>query len=161
MTNERISLSRVFVLCCLLLLSCPTASSQSIDRGAVQKTFFETVAERDQFIAALEWSVDKQKEYVWPFESMRPARYASVRLVIDQMPRAWPESGSSKGSVSLSASRSLLVNGNKLPKPQRSGSREDYLVDLVDGRLRFSFVVPPGLKLDNQNSIIRIRLYRA
>lgn len=160
MTHQRRSLTRFLALCCLLLLSCSPLASQSPDRGFGEKSFVGAFDQRDQFIAALEWSVDKQTEYVWPFESIKPAGYAQVRLLIDQMPRAWSERGNTRGSIPLSAARSLIVNGNKLPRPQRGSSREEYRVSLVDGRLRFSLNVPSGFKLDPQNAVIRIRLYR-
>jgi hypothetical protein len=61
----------------------------------------------------------------------------------------------------LSAHRSLRVNAQSLPKPlQVSGSQEGFRISLVNGRLRFSFAVPSGFKLDPKNRLIRIKLYQ-
>ena len=151
---------------CVVLLSCSIAVSQSIDHNLAHKTFTESgrtegLDQKDLFIAAFEWSVEKQPDYVWPFESIKSAPFKSVRMLVEQMPRAWPERGGARGSTSLSAYRSLKVNGNRLPRPQRSGSREEFRVYLEKGRLRISFSVPAGFKLDTQSTIVRIRLYRA
>ncbi len=146
---------------CTLLISWSPAFSQSVDRNLVEVVLTESAEQRGQFIAAFEWSVDKSGEYVWPFESIRPAPYESVRMLVEQMPRAWPEKGKTRGSIPLSAYRSLRVNGNWLPKPQRTaGYQEEFRVYLVKGRLRFSFSVPYGFKLDPRNTIIRIKLNR-
>jgi hypothetical protein len=152
---------RWLVLCWALPFSCAPALSQSLDRSFTHEAATEMVMQKDQFIAAFEWSVEKQTNYVWPFESIKPAPFKSVRMLVEQMPRAWPEKGSSRGSISLSAYSSLKVNGNKLPKPQRRGAGEEFRVYLEKGRLRFSFSVPSGFKLDPQDAIIRISLYRA
>ena len=161
MTMQQHSLMRFLALCGLLLLLCSPAVSQSFERNVGGQPFSEKVDQRDQFIAALEWSVDKQTEYVWPFESIKPAPFKSVRMLVEQMPRAWRERGGARGSSSLSAYRSLKVNGNRLPRPQRNGSREEFRVYLEKGRLRFSFSVPDGFRLDTQSAIVRISLYRA
>ena len=151
---------------CVVLLSCSIAVSQSIDHNLAQKAFAESAEtegldQKDQFIAAFEWSVEKQTDYVWPFESIKPAPFRSVQMLVEQMPRAWPERGGARDSSSLSAYRSLKVNGNRLPRPQRNGSREEFRVYLEKGRLRISFSVPAGFKLDTRSAIVRIRLYRA
>jgi hypothetical protein len=150
----------------VVLLACSIALSQSVNRDLVQKAFTEKAHteasdQKDQFIAAFEWSVEKQTDYVWPFESIKPAPFKSVRMLVEQMPRAWPERGGARGSTSLSAYRSLRVNGNRLPRPQRNESREEFRVYLEKGRLRISFSVPTGFKLDTRSAIVRIRLYQA
>lgn len=150
---------------CVVLLSCSIAANQSIGHNLAQKAFTESphtegLDQKDQFIAAFEWSVEKQTDYVWPFESIKPAPFKSVRMLVEQMPRAWPERGGARGSTSLSAYRSLKVNGNRLPRPQRNDSREEFRVYLEKGRLRISFSVPAGFKLDTRSAIVRIRLYR-
>jgi len=151
---------------CLILLSGSIVVTQSVDRNLAQRDFTgradtERVDQKDLFIAAFDWSVEKQTDYVWPFESIKPAPFKSVRMSVERMPRAWPERGGGRGSASLSAYRSLKVNGNRLPRPQRNGSREEFRVYLEKGRLRISFYLPPGFKLDTQSAIVRIRLYRA
>ena len=151
---------------CPVLLSCSIVLSQSVEHNLDQKAFTESahsegVDQRDEFIAAFEWSVHKQSDYIWPFESIKPAPFKSVRMSVEQMPRAWPERGGARGSTSLSAYRSLKVNGNRLPRPQRNGSREEFRVYLEKGRLRISFSLPSGFKLDSQSATVRIRLYRA
>lgn len=151
---------------CVVLLSCSIVVNQSTDHSLAQKAFTESahtegLDQKKQFIAAFEWSVEKQTDYVWPFESIKPAPFKAVRMLVEQMPRAWPESGGARGSTSLSAYRSLKVNGNRLPRPQRNGSREEFRVYLEEGRLRISFSVPAGFRLDTQNAIVRIRLFRA
>jgi hypothetical protein len=161
MTAQQSSQGSFVALCCALICSCLPVLSQSLDRSLTHKATTEMVMQKDQFIAALEWSVEKQTNYVWPFESIKPAPFRSVRMLVEQMPRAWPEKGSSRGSISLSAHSSLKVNGNRLPKPQRRGSGEEFRVYLEKGRLRFSFSLPSGFKLDPQDAIIRISLYRA
>ncbi len=161
MTPQHTSHLWFMALCCTLLFSSASAFSQSLDGSIDQKAFTEIVDQKDQFIAAFEWTVEKQTDYVWPFESIKPAPFKSVRMLVEQMPRAWPERGGARGSVSLSAYRSLKVNGKMLPKPQRARSREEFRVYLEKGRLRISFSLPSGFKLDPQSAIIRIRVYRA
>jgi hypothetical protein len=157
--KEKIT-SRAGVLSILVLIACSSAHSQSVAVDLGTEEFVEST-QKGQFIAAFEWSVEKRKEYVWPFESIRPAPYESVRMFIDQMPRVWPEKGGAQNSVPLSAVRCLQVNGNKLPKPHRSaGSREEFRVSLDGGRLRLSFSLPPGFKLDSNYPTVRIRLYQ-
>jgi len=148
MIDRRIRFWFLIVGCAFSFVWSP-AFSQSNDR---------VPNERDQFIAVLEWSVDRQSEYVWPFASLKPARFRSVRMVVDQMPRAFPEN--SRRSVAVSAGRTLNVNGRPLPRSPRTGGREGYQIDLVEGRLRFTFSLPAGYKLDQQNAMIRLRLYR-
>ena len=144
MNNQQHSLTRFLALCCLLLLLRSPAVSQSFERDVGTKSFTEKIDHRDLFIAALEWSVDKQTDYVWPFESIKPAPFKSVRMLVEQMPRAWPDRGGARDSSSLSAHGSLKVNGNRLPRPQRNGSREEFRVYLEKGRLRLAFSVPAG-----------------
>lgn len=117
--------------------------------------------QRGKFIAAFGWSVEIGRDYVWPFESMRPAPYAVVLMVVETMPRVWPERNPGKRSMSLPASRVLRVNGRALPRPHRvTGSQEEFRVPLENGRLRISFTVPSGFKLDRENAFIRVRLHK-
>ena len=151
---------------CLVLLSCSIVPGQSARHNLAQKAFTESVHsegvdQEGEFIAAFEWSVEKQTDYVWPFESIKPAPFKSVRMLVEQMPRAWPTRGRVRDSSSLSAYRSLKVNGNRLPKPQRNGAREEFRVYLEKGRLRISFSVPSGFKVEPKSAMVRVRLYRA
>lgn len=116
--------------------------------------------QRGEFIAAFSWSAEKASEYVWPFESMKPAPYESVRVVVEAMPRVVPNSKST-GSITLDAFRSLRING-RMPQgsSRRSNGPEEFRVRLERGRLRFSIQLPPGFRVDPKNAIVRIRLYQ-
>ncbi len=140
-------------------LSWPTFS-ESFDRNFGESVSLIETDRRRQFIAAFDWSVDRRSDYIWPFESMGPAPYKSIWMVVEKMPSVLTETGRAKGTISLSAYRSLRVNGRSLPRPQVSGSQEEFRVTLVNGRLRFSFSVPAGFRLDPQNAMIRIKLYQ-
>ena len=104
---------------CTLALSWSLAFSQSVDRNFVESVPMSETDRRGQFIAAFDWSVDRSSDYIWPFESMGPAAYKSVWMVVEKMPSGWTERGRAKGVSPLSAHRSLRVNGQSLPKPQR------------------------------------------
>jgi hypothetical protein len=67
----------------------------------------------------------------------------------------------SRGRISLSAYRFFEGQRRSLPKLSTAGSQEEFRVFLAKGRLRCSFTVPSGFKLDPQNAIIRIKLYQA
>ncbi|MCM3871823.1 MAG: hypothetical protein ND895_14165 [Pyrinomonadaceae bacterium] len=136
------------------------AFSQSVDRNFAESVSKSETDRRRQFIAAFDWSVDRSSDYIWPFESMGPAPYKSLWMVVEKMPSVWTERGKAKSAIPLSAYRSLRVNGHSLPRPQVSGSQEEFRVTLVNGRLRFSFSVPSGFRLDAKNTMIRIKLYQ-
>ena len=113
------------------------------------------------FIAAFDWTVDLRPSFVWPVDAVPPAPYKAVWVVVERMPRAWVETRRHKPSTTLSALECLRVNGRALPKPRPiAESREAFRVLLSDGRLRFSFLLPPGRKLDSSYNMVRIRLYR-
>lgn len=146
---------------CTLVLSSLPAFAQFVDSDVSESVSASEKDRRGQFIAAFDWSVDRSSEYIWPFESMGPAPYKSIWMVVEKMPSAWADRGRPKGATSLPAYRSLRVNGQSLPRPQRvTGSQEEFRVSLVNGRLRFSFSVPSGFKLDSKNTMIRIKLYQ-
>ena len=146
---------------CTLALSWSPAFSQSIDYELAESVSMSETDRRGQFIAAFDWSVVRSSDYIWPFESMGPAAYKSISMIVEKMPSVWTQRGKVKGAIPLSAYRSLRVNGQSLPKPQRvSRSQEEFRVSLVNGRLRFSFSVPSGFKLDPKNTTIRIKLYQ-
>ena len=120
---------------------------------------------KERFIAAVDWSVDKTPEFVWPFEPMPPAPYDSVRLVVESMP--WSVTGERKGNTSepLVASRHLNING-RLQKPVRvirstnnQPEQQEFLVKLEGGRLRLKVTLPAGTKLDHRHAMVRLKLY--
>jgi len=149
-------LFRLGLLVFTILLASSPACSQSWSEAAA-----ELGAERGEFIAALDWSVERSRNFVWPFESLPPAPFASVLLVVDSMPRVLPEKRGNKPSVVLSAQCCLQVNGRSLTKSQRAReSQSEYRISLERGRLWFSFSLPSGVKLDPRYTLIRIKLYQ-
>jgi hypothetical protein len=143
-----------------LLLGCSTAVSQTRS-WSPGELVAENLAEHGEFIAAFDWSVERSGNFVWPFESLKPAPFHSVWMVVESMPRAWPEKRGDKTSVPLSVYRCLQVNGRSLPKPQRvTDSQKEFRISLEQGRLRFSFSLPSGFRLDSRYTLIRIKLYR-
>jgi hypothetical protein len=160
MNRQTIFSSWLSVLGFTLLLGCSTAFSQSGSWNPGEPVA-ENLAEHGEFIAAFDWSVERSRSFVWPFESMRPAPYESVWMVVEKMPRAWPEKRGDKASVPLSVYCCLQVNGRSLPKPQRvTDSQNEFRVSLEQGRLRFSFSLPSGFRLDSRYTLIRIKLYQ-
>jgi hypothetical protein len=141
-----------------LLLGCSTAFSQSRSwkPGA---PVAENLAEHGAFMAAFGWSVERSRNFVWPFESLPPAPFDSVWMVVESMPRAWPEKRGGKSPVPLSAYCCLQVNGRSLPRPPRVTEKE-FRISLERGRLRLSFSLPSGFRLDASYPLIRIRLYQ-
>jgi hypothetical protein len=124
----------------------------------------ETIGERGEFIAAFSVG-ETRRDFVWPLKSLPPAPFNSVRMVVESMPRAWSEKRGDgpgdKASVPLTAYRCLQVNGHSLPKPPRvSDSSIQFRISLEQGRLRFTFLLPPGYKLDSRYALIRIKLYQ-
>lgn len=121
----------------------------------------ERPADRGEFIAAFDWSVERSHNFVWPFESLQQAPFNSVWMVVESMPRAWPGKRGDKSSVPLSAYCCLQVNGRSLPRPRRgTDSQKEFRIPLEQGRLRFSFLLPSGFRLDSRHTLIRMKLYR-
>lgn len=123
--------------------------------------------QRGPFIAAFEWSVARSGDFLWPFESMRPARYDSVRMVVSTMPWVVVDGKKGKRIEPLTASGHLRING-RLQKPvrpvrpeNRQTEQQEFLVKLDRGRLRLTLIVPPGTTLDPEHAFIRIKLYEA
>lgn len=122
-----------------------------------------------QFIVAFELSPDRDFNFTWPLESMRPAPYEIVLMVVEKMPGAWDGKGKDRRAKPLAASRHLKING-RLQKPvrilrtvdgaKRVDPREQFLVRLEQGRVRLALSVPPGLSLDPQHNTARIKLYQ-
>lgn len=142
-----------------LMLGCSTAFSQS-RRFNPGEPVAENLAEHGEFIAAFDWSVERRRNFVWPFESLKEAPFDSVRMVVESMPRAWPEKRGDKTSLPLSPYYCLQVNGRPLPKPRAPDSEREFRVTLERGRLRFSFSLPSGFRLDSRYTLVRITLYR-
>jgi len=142
------------------LLNSPCVSQSVGQRFSKSRTLSES-SERRQFIAAFDWSVERSESYTWPFEATKPAPDKTVWIVFERMPRVWSERGRSKTSIGLAAPRVLRINGQPLPKPQRvNGSEEAYRVSLVNGRLRFYFSLPWGVKLAPGHTTVRVKLFQ-
>jgi len=117
--------------------------------------------QKGQFIAAFDWSVESDSNYVWPFESMRPAPYDMVWMIVETVPRVLAEKSPGKQSIAFPAYRLLRVNGRPLPRSHLGPrSAEEFRVRLERGRLRLSFSVPVGYKLDPRFTMIRVRLHK-
>jgi hypothetical protein len=120
---------------------------------------------KERFIAAVDWLVDRTPEFVWPFESMQPAPYESVRMVVESMPWSLIGGRKDKGSEPLVASRHLRING-RLQKPIRvirstsnQPEQQEFLVKLDQGRLRLKLVVPAGTIFDDRHAMVKVKLY--
>ncbi len=111
---------------------------------------------RERFIAAVDWFVDRTPEFVWPFESMQPAPFESVRMVVESMPWSVIGGGKDRRSEPLLASRHLRINGRlqKAIRVTRATSNQpeqrEFLVKLDGGRLRLRLVVPAGTTFDSK-----------
>ena len=143
------------------LLASSAGFSESHNWRLLDRSSINPSVQNREFVAAFDWSVNRSHDYTWPFESLRAAPYESVWMVVEKMPRAWPEKRAQKNSVPLSIYSCLQVNGHPLPKPHRAAdSQNEFRVSLEDGRLRFSFSLPAGFRLDSRHTLIRMKLYR-
>lgn len=120
---------------------------------------------KERFIAAVDWFVDRTPEFVWPFESMQPAPYESVRIVVESMPWSVIDGRNDKPSEPLVASRHLKING-RLQKPIRvirsrsnQPEQQEFLVKLDRGRLRLKLFVPVGTIFDHRHAVVKVKLY--
>ena len=120
---------------------------------------------KERFIAAVDWSVDRTPEFVWPFESMKPAPYESVRMVVESMPRSVNGGRKDRAAEPLVASRHLRING-RLQKPIRvirstsnQPEQQEFMVKLDQGRLRLKLVVPAGTIFDRRHAMVKVKLY--
>ena len=152
-------IDRLLLMGLVIALLCETSSSQT--RGASRSQAPPVrISETNRFIVAFELSSAKGFIFTWPYETMRPAPYDSVLMVVETMPRVMDRDGRAR---SLRASESLKVNG-RLPRPFASGRSSDraqqFEVKLIQGRLRFSLVIPEGFTLDRQYRTARIKLYQ-
>ncbi len=123
----------------------------------------------EQFIAAFELTPKGDFRFTWPPDSMRPAQYQTVTLVVERMPHAWDPKHRGERPTRLRARDHLRINGQPatalhkgagLHKVESAESTERFLVRLDQGRLRVALSIPPGLKLDPSHNDARIRLYR-
>lgn len=161
MRRQLTSWVRFSALGLTVLLACFARFSESGSSKLADSTAIIPVDQKGQFVAAFDWSVDKSHDYTWPFESIHPAPYDSVWMVVERMPRAWPEKRAEKVSVQLSAHCCLQVNDRPLSKPPRvTDSQREFRVSLEQGRLRFSFSLPSGFRIDSRYALIRIKLYQ-
>lgn len=118
-------------------------------------------SETNRFIVAFELSPEKGFSFTWPYETMRPAPYDSVLMVVETMPRVLDRDGRPR---TLRASDALKVNGRlqkPLPSNRSSDRTQQFEVRLSQGRLRCSLVIPEGFTLDRQYRTARIKLYQA
>jgi hypothetical protein len=118
------------------------------------------------FIVAFELSPRKGFSFTWPYESMRPAPYKSVLVVVEEMPWVRSVRGGGDRPIALAASKQLRINGRDLePIRKRSAadkqaSIERFLVPLDRGRLRFVLSIPAATTIDTLHSTARIKLYQ-
>lgn len=121
-----------------------------------------------RFIVAFELSPEHGFALTWPFESMPPAPYESVLLVVERMPRGRAEQQGHDKSAALVAARHLKINGRRQkPYHLARGQAEDefyqkqlFLVKLEQGRLRLALWLPPGFTLDSRQETAAIKLYQ-
>lgn len=111
------------------------------------------------FIVAFDLSPEKGFNFIWPYESMKPAPYEVVLIKVKKMPRVF--SRRSGQTWPLLASQCLKINGS-FQKPLRikpSEPGEQFAVKLNQGRLHFSLRIPQGTTVDAHDQIARIELY--
>jgi hypothetical protein len=159
--NHRKLIDRLLLVGLAIALPCDLSFSQTRvpRRPPVPRV---TTKETNRFIVAFELSPEKGFAFTWPYETMRPAPFDSVLMVVETMPRVLDRDGMAR---SLRASESLKVNG-QLQKPlpvSKSSARtqQQFKVRLSQGRLRFSLVIPEGFTLDHRYRTARIKLYQA
>ena len=166
--KNRISSFCLSALSLALLLS-SSVLTQHRESNPSESAPTDNLGRRGRFIAAFDWLVERSPEFVWPFESMRPAPYDSVRMVVERMPRVVDGKRKEQKSDPLIASRHLKING-RLQKPVRSvrrpvGGREseqqEFLVKLEQGRLRLTLRSLPGKTFDPEHRVIRVKLFEA
>jgi hypothetical protein len=103
----------------------------------------------------------------WPDESMRPAPYETVLVVVEEMPRARGAQNQGGRFATLPARKHLTINGRAL-EPIRNqpggahgvNSRERFRAPLDHGRLRFALSIPAQTALDPMHDTARIKLYK-
>ena len=127
-----------------------------------------TQVSAEQFIAAFELTPKGDFRFTWPPDSMRPAHYERVLLVVEKMPHAWDAKHQEGRPTQLRARDHLRINDHPptalanmagQPQAQSAESAERFLVRLDQGRLRIRLVIPPELRLDPLHNHARIRLY--
>jgi hypothetical protein len=122
-------------------------------------------ADRSTFLVAFELRADRREEFVWPHPSFPRAKYASVLLVVDGMPRV--RVGKTGQLQAMTAAHHLKINGRLLePKDVvrclpsgRETTCEELVVGLEAGRLRLSLVLPGDAEIDPHQQRAHIPLY--
>lgn len=162
------SIKRIVLLALLAFSSSIAVPSPQWGRWPVVELESPDQAPTGKFITAFEWSVARSSEFVWPFESMRPAPYDSVRMVVETMPWVLAVGEKDKRAKPLIASRHLRINGRlqnyvRLVRPagNRQSEQQEFLVKLDRGRLRLALILPKGRTLDPEHAFIRVKLYEA
>ena len=157
--NHRKLIDRLLLAGLAIALPCEPSFSQNRATTRPPAPQVRTSA-TNRFIVAFELLPEKGFAFTWPYETMRPAPYESVLMVVETMPRVLNRDGRAR---SLRASESLKVNG-RLQKPfpgsKSSDRTQQFEVKLSQGRLRFSLVIPEGFSLDRQYRTARIKLYQ-
>jgi hypothetical protein len=116
------------------------------------------------FVVALAFPADRPEGLTWPHESLPPAPYERLVLVVDAMPRI--SSRGAQDGPALVAARELKIGGRP-PEPAGSLTRgvlglpgppdRHFLVRLRDGRLRLSLAASDGqIAAKGQ---VQVRLY--
>lgn len=162
--KKRISQSLPLALATSSVLCAGTIAQQGDSQPAARPAAI-IPDRKERFIAAVDWSVERTAEFVWPFESMQPAPYESVRMVVESMPWSVIGAGKDRRSEPLVASRHLRING-RLQKPIRvtrstsnQPEQQEFLVKLDGGRLRLRLVVPAGTTFDPKHSMVKVKLF--
>jgi hypothetical protein len=153
----------------MILLFAQNSFLQSGERNPDRPPSTSRAEENSRFIVAFELSPEKGFTFTWPLESMRPAPYETVLMVVERMPRVLGEKSKGKRSEPLLASRHLKINGS-FQKPLRSSRAgrgatlvrglEQFLVKLSQGRLGLALSVPSGVSIDPKHQTARIKLYQ-
>jgi hypothetical protein len=117
---------------------------------------------RARFVVGLAFPADHPQGITWPYESLPPAPYDWLVMVVDEMPRA-----GMRGET-LAPARVLRVSGRP---PQPAGTltqrvadlpgRPDghFAVRLEHGRLRLSLAPAHGGWVTDAHGFVRVRLY--
>jgi hypothetical protein len=145
-------------MCGLILLYSQILYSQIGGKSRSGLPLMNNSQESSRFIVAFELTEENGFNFIWPFESMPPSSYETVVMVVEKMPRVRGETSGGE-SEPLISSRDLKINGRRR-KPYRTANTESYfLVKLDRGRLRLALSIPPGMTVDPDHKVARIKLY--
>jgi hypothetical protein len=118
---------------------------------------------RARFVVGLAFPAEHSQGVTWPYESLPPAPYDWLVMVVDEMPRAPGIRGET-----LAPSRDLRVFGRP---PQPTGALTQRVADLPgqpgrhfavrleQGRLRLSLAPANGRRMTDAHGFVRVRLY--